>query len=159
MLGLIPPDVRYSADSSATAAAAGVLLPLRVTVHRPTGEQALAEAKQVVEQFRILTERSERPPGRIALADPAQTYENQSGHLTIHQHAKKEVKLDLDFLALVSFPGAGAGDFWARAAVLAWATDLVQQFCLQTWPKGVEVAAQLGKFLGRAEPSGGSDRA
>jgi hypothetical protein len=96
---------------------------------------------------------AERPDGRITLADMAAAYEKHSGRLTIQQHSKKEVKLELEFLAVVTFPGTGPGDFWARAVFLAWATDLVHQFCLQAWPKGVEVVARRGRFVSDAAAS------
>jgi hypothetical protein len=120
---LMRADIRYTADSAATASAASVLLPVRILVRRPTSEQALTEARQVVEQFRRLAERAEAPGGHLALGDLAASFEKHSGRLTVEQRSKKEVQLELEFLAIVTF--SGTRDFWGRATVVAWATDLI----------------------------------
>ena len=150
-MGFSMADIRYSAGSSATASAASVLLPIRVLAWRPTAELALGEARRVVEQFRLLCERATHPGGSLTTGDLATPFEGHSGRLTVQQYSKKEVLLELEFLAVVGF--SGPADFWARAAVLAWAADAVQEFCLQAWPKGVRVFARRGRFLNEAPAS------
>jgi hypothetical protein len=147
-MGLYPADIRYTADSAATAGAAKILLPVRVIAWRPTTEQALTEARQVVEQFRLLCDTAQHAGGQLTLGDLATSFEKHSGRLTVQQYSKKEVQLELEFLAVVGF--SGPADFWGRAAVVAWGADVVQGFCLRSWPKGVKVIARRGKFL--AEP-------
>jgi hypothetical protein len=144
-MGLFPVDVRYTAESAVTAAAASVLLPVCVIVWRPTTEQALGEARQVVEQFRLLCEKVQRPGGSLTVGDLAASFEKHSGRLTVQQYSKKEVQLELEFLAVVGF--SGPVDFWGRAAHLAWAVDVVQGFCVRSWPKRVKVVARRGRFL------------
>ncbi len=142
---LMTPDMRYTADSATTAAAASVLFPIRIIARRPNSEQALTEARQIVEEFRLLAERSHAPGGRLTLADLAATFEKHSGRLTLAQRSKKEVQLELEFLAIVSF--ANTDDFWGRASTLAWAADQIQAFCVRSWPKGVWVMARRGRFV------------
>ena len=146
-----PADIRYSAGSSETAAAASVVLPVRVIAWRPTAAHALAEARQVVEQFRRLCGDARHPDGDLSTGDMAATFEKHSGRLTVQQYTKKEVQLELEFLAVVGF--RGPADFWGRAVVLAWAADLVQGFSLRVWPKGVKVFARRGRFLNEAAAS------
>jgi hypothetical protein len=144
LLGSTPIDIRYTADAATTASTPRLLLPLRVRVRRPTCAEALAEVRTVVDQFRLLAERAETLGGRLQVADLAASTDKPAGNLSFQKVTKKEVLLELEFLAVVGF--ASVGDFWNRASVVAWALDLVQQFCLRSWSRGVEVDALRARF-------------
>jgi hypothetical protein len=138
-------DIRFKAACAQTAQARHVLFPLRVWVSRPSGEQALAEARRIVEQFRKAAEHAEIPESRLAVPAFGAADGKPAEELTIEQASKREVRLQLLFSALLSFEKPG--DFWARAAAVARATDFLQAFAQQPREKDIEVDVQQGRLL------------
>jgi hypothetical protein len=151
---LNPPDVRFKASGPETAQATRVLFPLRVRVNRPSAEQALVEAKRVVEQFRQAAERAELPAGRFGLADPALAAGTQAAELVIEHLSKREVRLQLLFLAALTWPPAT--DFWARASAIAGVTDFLQKFSQMSREKDIEVDPERAKLSTEAEGGPGA---
>ena len=144
MLGLIQ-DIRFNAGTPATAGSTAFVWPVRVVVRRPTAEQALLQARQVVEQFREVCEKAGPAGSRLALGDFAATFDKLSGRLVLEQRSGKEAQVQLEFLAVCRL--AGPAEFWDRAAAVAWSVDAVQGFCQRSWPKGVEVIALEGRVV------------
>jgi hypothetical protein len=138
-------DVRFKAAGPETAQARCVLLPLRVRVSRPEGEQALAEAQRVVEEFRRAAEQADLPGARLAVSDFAAGGDKQAMELVIEQASKREVRLQLVFSSVLTFEGAG--DFWRRAAAIARATDFLQKFSQQPREKDIDVNVLQAKLL------------
>ncbi len=145
MLGLIQ-DVRYNIGTPATTSSTAFVWPVRVVVRRPTCEQALAQAREVVEQFRALCDQAGPGGSRLTVADFTAEYDKTCGRLMLEQRSAKEVQLQLDFLA-VCYLARSAG-FWENAAAVAWSVDLVHGFTQRNWSKGVEVAALEGRAVG-----------
>jgi hypothetical protein len=138
-------DVRFKATGPETAQAVRVLLPLRIRISRPTGEQALGEAKRVVEQFRQATEQAEWSGGRVILSDLATADGKQPTELIIEQASKKEVRLQLVFSAVLTLPVTT--DFWARTSAIVRATDFLQKFSHLPREKEVDVEAEQARLL------------
>jgi hypothetical protein len=138
-------DIRYSAGTPATTTSTALVWPVRVVVCRPTAEQALSQARQVVEQFREVCAQAGPAGSRLSLGDFAASFDKLSGRLVLEQRSAKEAQVQLEFLAVCRL--AGPADFWDRAAVVAWSVDAVQGFCQRSWPKGVEVIALEGRVV------------
>jgi hypothetical protein len=138
-------DIRFKATGPETAQALRILLPVRIRISRPTGEQALVEARRVVEQFRQTTEQTEWSGGRVILSDMATADGKQPSELTIEQASKKEVRLQLVFSAVLTLPVTT--DFWARTSAIARATDFLQKFSQMPREKDIDVEAEQAQLL------------
>src|SRR5581483_6397247 len=109
-------DIRFSATGHETGKAVRILLPLSVRISRPTGQEALLEAKRIVEHFRQAAGETEFSGARMAPSDLAASIGKQAAELTIEQDPKRGVRLRLLFSGVLTLtPGA---DFWARALTI-----------------------------------------
>jgi hypothetical protein len=138
-------DIRFYAASPDTAMARQVLFPIRVRVNRPSAEQALGEAKRVMEEFRRAATQVEIPGAHFAVSECAATGCKPEAEFAIEQVSKSEVRVRLTLAGLLSFEAAG--DFWSRAAAIARVADFLQHFSQQAREKDIEVEAQQARLL------------
>jgi hypothetical protein len=138
-------DIRYKADGPLTASIGKILFPLWALIKRPTSEQALKEAKRMVEQLSKEAEQTGIPGGGLVVCDFGIPYHRQNARITIEQASRKEVVLHCEFFAVLSFETSG--DFWTRAEIISRHLDFLQRFCSQPREKDVDVYAERAKFL------------
>jgi hypothetical protein len=145
--------LRYRAVHADTATAPELRMPLRVTVVAANAREACQEVRNVVEQLVAWLRAADESAARLTVLDPSSCPEELGGVMSLTANEKGT---RVDFGLCVSVRLAAFGDFWSRAAGLAWAVDVVQQFTRRPWPKGVEVGparlgsgdgALLGKFV------------
>ncbi|MBA4148961.1 MAG: hypothetical protein H0X66_12665 [Verrucomicrobia bacterium] len=146
-------DIRYKADGPLTASIGTILLPLWALIKRPTSEQALKEAKRLVDQLAKESEQTGILGGKLTICDFSAPYHTQAARISIEQSSKKEVTLRCDFFAVLAFDSIG--DFWSRADIISRHVDFLQRFCLAPRDKDIEVYAERAKFLTEKETKNG----
>ena len=139
------PDVRFQATGPDTANSVRLLLPLRIFVSRPTSEQALGEARRVVEELGQATQQIAIEGARLSIRDLASALGKYAAEWKITQASKKEARLELLFFVLLTIEANK--DFWGHAAVIARLVDFLQRFCQQPREKGIDVAAERAIVL------------
>lgn len=139
------PDIRFQAKGPETARVDRLLLPLRIFVSRSTSEQALGEARRVVEQLRQAAEQFTIEGARLSVRDLASVWGKYAAEWKINQTSKKEAKLELLFFAILTIEANK--DFWSRAVIIARLIDFLQRFCQQPREKDIDVVAEKAIVL------------
>ena len=130
----IPSDIRFQVTGVDALAAANFLLPVRLTIDRPTAEAALTEARRLTELLRSSVVGLELPGGKLELIEPAGRSE-----VVVDVRPKGEVRLQLTLC--LSITPTTYNDFWGRVATVLRVTDFVERFSRQPLGKGIEVDA------------------
>jgi hypothetical protein len=108
----------------------------------------MADGKKLFDLFRSTCERAVNASGQLTVTDLTFRLEKPVGRLAFSEYSKKLVQMELEFVARLEF--TGPEEFWSRGAVIAWAMDVIREFCNRSWPKDTRLFARRSRFIDEA---------
>jgi hypothetical protein len=126
MLIKTPSTTLFHADGQKTATSEQVIMPMRVSVERPTQQGAVTAARSVVEQLAGVVPNFKPKGAMLALADLAAPGKESRSELFLEQQDHDRARLQLAFSLILRID---QGQFWEHAEVIAQAIDFVHGFC------------------------------
>jgi hypothetical protein len=134
------PDVRFEATYADTVVAGYIVFPISIAVTQSNAAKALVDAKRVAESFcRSITEIN-IVKGYFKQCSLPEMRDDWPAKIIVCQSSKNEVKLMLGYVGLLTFQEEA--DFWERASAIAICIDAIQEFCLRSHGKNIEVSVE-----------------